>query len=97
MTIALVDNWNPQSPLFSNNIEFLKRASKSGGTQVPPSEPPLCVTHNVRAQIHLPSGLNKKLDAEQYSYLVGLWKPTSMQAMLLYGNKLAYLKKLLRG
>ena len=44
MTIALADNWNPQSPLFSNNIEFLKRASKSGRAQAPPappSEPPL--------------------------------------------------------
>ena len=41
VTIALVDNWNPQSPLFSNNIEFLKRASKSGGAQAPPSELPL--------------------------------------------------------
>ena len=38
MTITLVDNWNPQSPIFSNNIEFL-RASKSGGAQSPPAPP----------------------------------------------------------
>ena len=59
MTIVLVDNWNPQSPLFSYNIDFFKKSFKKWwglGPTSPTIWPPLHVALHAMICMHVKFG-----------------------------------------